>query len=162
METYLPTESDKHFLMEMRKMIHDAHPGLPLEIAPGMRDKKKPKKNKKKPKKSKKKPKKKKSKSKSPTKKQLMSQMYKKALAREGPDKLPLMRDRKYRDDYIKKIKTIPLDILREMKIPIQVLNYVPHVPRQSLGYSAADLGQTLVRTRAFNPKKTIYDIPNL
>ena len=82
-----------------------------------------------------------------------MSNMFKQA-----KKELPLMRSRKYRDAYVDKIKSIPVVDLREMKIPIQVMNYVPHVPTQNLGYSAVDLGQGLVRTKGFNPRKTVYE----
>ena len=40
---------------------------------------------------------------------------------------------------------------------PIQILNYVPQFS-QAQGTRASDLGETLVRTRAFNPKKTVYE----
>ena len=44
------------------------------------------------------------------------------------------------------------------MTRPIQVMNYMHQVPSQNLGYSAADLGETLVRQKAFNPKKNVYE----
>ena len=45
------------------------------------------------------------------------------------------------------------------MTRPIQVINYIPQpIPSQNLGYSAADLGETLLRQKACNPKKTVYE----
>jgi hypothetical protein len=85
-----------------------------------------------------------------------MSDMFKQA--KKDRKIGPLMKIRKYRDSYVEKIKSIPIEHLRDMKRPIQVLNYVPQVPSQALGFSATDLGQSLVRTTGFNPRKTVYE----
>ena len=69
------------------------------------------------------------------------------------------MRNRKDRLEYINKLKSIPIKDLKGMTRPIQVINYMPRpVQTQNLGYSAADLGETLLRQKAFNPKKTVYE----
>ena len=69
------------------------------------------------------------------------------------------MKNRKDRLEYINKLKSIPNKDLKKMTRPIQVINYMPRpVPSQNLGYSAADLGETLVLQKAFNPKKTVYE----
>jgi len=163
MDSYLPTDLDRDYFMEMRRRLHDANPGLPLVEAPGMRKTKKsrsrsspkPKPKSKSRSRSSPKPKarsKSRSKSKSrsrsksksppkPTKKQLMSKMYKQAQR-----DIPSLRNPKKRQEYINKIKTIPMKDLRVMVEPIEVFNYVPKVT-QAQGLRASDLGQTLVRT---------------
>lgn len=76
-----------------------------------------------------------------------MKGMYKQAVKQ-----IPFLRNRKKRIEYIDKLKTIPFSDLRQMKSPMDVLNYVS-TPTQARGYSAADLGQTLVRQNRFEPK---------
>ena len=165
-----PTEADKQYFMEMRRRMLDANPGLPFEMAPGMRkSKKKPKKPKKKSRsKSRSNSKSKsrsrsrsrsKSNSKSKSKKPNTKREFMVDLFRRAKKELPFMRNRKDRLEYIDKLNTIPNKDLKKMTRPIQVMEYMPDVvPSQHLGYSAADLGQTLVRQQAFNPKKTVYE----
>jgi hypothetical protein len=176
-----PTEAGKQYFMEMRRLMLDTNPGLPLEMAPGMRNKSKKKtksksktksktKSKKKSKsksksktksKSKSKTKsksKKKSKSKSKSKKTITKREFLQDLFRRAKKELPFMKNRKDRLEYINKLKSIPNKDLKKMTRPIQVINYMPQAPSQNLGYSAADLGETLVRQKAFNPKKTVYE----
>jgi hypothetical protein len=151
----MPTELDREYFNRMRNMNINYNPGLPIEMAPGMKKKSKskspPKKTKSKtkskssPKKTKSKspPKKTKSKSspkKSPTKKQLMIKMYKRA-----KKDIPFLKNPIKRKEYINKLKTIPMRDLRSMN-PIDVVNYVPQIS-QAQGLRASDLGQSLVRT---------------
>ena len=163
-----PTEADKQYFMEMRRLMLDTNPGLPLEMAPGMKKSKtkSKKKSKKKTKsksksKSKSKTKKKsktKSKSKSKSKKTITKREFLQDLFRRAKKELPFMKNRRDRLEYINKLKSIPIKDLKKMTRPIQVINYMPQAPSQNLGYSAADLGETLVRQKAFNPKKTVYE----
>ena len=74
--------------------------------------------------------------------------MYKQAVKQ-----IPFLRNRKKRIEYIDKLKTIPLSDLRQMKSPMDVLNYVS-TPTQARGYSEADLGQTLVRQNRFKSSR--------
>ena len=80
-----------------------------------------------------------------------MKDMYKRAVKQ-----LPFLRNRKKRIEYIDKLKTIPLSHLRTFKNPIDVLTYVS-TPIQARGYSAADLGETLIRQTKYDPKKDFY-----
>jgi len=178
----LPTEADKQYFMEMRRRMLDANPGLPLEMAPGMKKSKtKSKKKTKKKSRSKSKSKTKKkvqksnsksrsrsrsksrsrsrSKSKTKSKKPVTKREFLQDMFQRAKKELPFMKNRKDRLEYINKLKSIPNKDLKGMTRPIQVINYMPQpVPSQHLGYSAADLGQTLVRQKAFNPKKTVYE----
>jgi len=147
----MPTEGDKEYFNKMRNMNININPGLPIEKAPGMRKKSKKTKSKSPRKKTKSKSPRKKTKSKSPrkktptkktpTKKQLMSDMYKRA-----KKDIPFLKNPKNRKEYVQKLKTIPMKNLRSMKNPIDVVNYVPQFS-QAQGLRASDLGQTLVRT---------------
>jgi len=142
----MPTEGDKEHFNKMRNMNININPGLPIEMAPGMRKKSKKTKSKSPRKKIKSKSPRKKIKSKSPrkktpTKKQLMSDMYKRA-----KKDIPFLKNPKNRKEYVQKLKTIPMKNLRSMKNPIDVVNYVPQFS-QAQGLRASDLGQTLVRT---------------
>ena len=146
----MPTEGDKEYFNKMRNMNININPGLPIEKAPGMRKKSKLTKSKSPRKKTKSKSPRKKTKSKSPrkktptkktpTKKQLMSDMYKRA-----KKDIPFLKNPKNRKEYVQKLKTIPMKNLRSMN-PMDVVNYVPQFS-QAQGLSASDLGQTLVRT---------------
>ena len=141
----MPTEGDKEHFNKMRNMNININPGLPIEMAPGMRKKSKKTKSKSPRKKIKSKSPRKKIKSKSPrkktpTKKQLMSDMYKRA-----KKDIPFLKNPKNRKEYVQKLKTIPMKNLRSMN-PMDVVNYVPQFS-QAQGLSASDLGQTLVRT---------------
>jgi len=146
----MPTEGDKEYFNKMRNMNININPGLPIEKAPGMRKKSKLTKSKSPRKKTKSKSPRKKTKSKSPrkktptkktpTKKQLMSDMYKRA-----KKDIPFLKNPKNRKEYVQKLKTIPMKNLRSMN-PMDVVNYVPQFS-QAQGLRASDLGQTLVRT---------------
>ena len=141
----MPTEGDKEYFNKMRNMNININPGLPIEMAPGMRKKSKKTKSKSPRKKIKSKSPRKKIKSKSPrkktpTKRQLMSDMYKRA-----KKDIPFLKNPKNRKEYVQKLKTIPMKNLRSMN-PMDVVNYVPQFS-QAQGLSASDLGQTLVRT---------------
>jgi hypothetical protein len=141
----MPTEGDKEYFNKMRNINININPGLPIEKAPGMRKKSKKTKSKSPRKKTKSKSPRKKTKSKSPrkkipTKKQLMSDMYKRA-----KKDIPFLKNPKNRKEYIQKLKSIPMKKLRSMN-PIDVVNYVPQFS-QAQGLRASDLGQTLVRT---------------
>jgi len=187
-----PTEADKQYFMEMRRIMLDANPGLPLEMAPGMKksktkSKKKSKKKSRSKSKSKTKSKSKsktksktksksksksksktksktksksksKTKSKSKSRKQITKREFLQDMFRRAKKELPFMKNRKDRLEYINKLKSIPNKDLKGMTRPIQVINYMHQAPSQNLGYSAADLGETLVRQKAFNPKKTVYE----
>ena len=123
----MPTEGDKEYFNKMRNMNININPGLPIEKAPGMRKKSKLTKSKS--------PRKK-----TPTKKQLMSDMYKRA-----KKDIPFLKNPKNRKEYVQKLKTIPMKNLRSMN-PMDVVNYVPQFSQtQNLRHS--DLGQSLVRT---------------
>ena len=80
-----------------------------------------------------------------------MKDMYKQAVKQ-----IPFLRNRKKRMEYVDKLKMIPFSKLREMKSPMDVLNYIS-TPTQSMGYSAADLGETLIRQNIYEPKKEFY-----
>ena len=132
----MPTEGDKEHFNKMRNMNININPGLPIEMAPGMRKKSKKTKSKS----PRKKIKSKSPRKKTPTKRQLMSDMYKRA-----KKDIPFLKNPKNRKEYVQKLKTIPMKNLRSMN-PMDVVNYVPQFS-QAQGLRASDLGQTLVRT---------------